>query len=168
MKNNYIIKNDIVYIELNRRDGTELFALIDKEDLSRLNGINLKWFADYNKKMNCFYCKTSDYKNKNNMVKYGNKMHRFILDYFGKLHIDHINHNTLDNRKCNLRIVTVQENMFNLSNVKGYFWDKTKNKYLAYIYLNKKRIYLGRYSTEVEARNAYINAKPMYHIIEKR
>lgn len=40
-------------------------------------------------------------------------LHRFILKAPRDLVVDHINHDTLDNRKANLRVITVQENSFN-------------------------------------------------------
>ena len=79
--------------------------------------------------------------------------------------IDHINGNPSDNRISNLRVVTPQENNFNFQKAKGYSWDKSRNKWIATIQLEKKHIYLGRYNTEEEARNAYLQAKLKYHII---
>ena len=77
--------------------------------------------------------------------------------------IDHINGIKLDNRVANLRITTIQGNQHNHTTAKGYYWDKQKKKYHASIGLNGKNIYLGLYDTEEEARQAYLDAKPIYH-----
>lgn len=79
--------------------------------------------------------------------------------------IDHINGIKDDNRICNLRSVTHQENMWNISNAKGYYYYKSRKKYRALIYKNSKCIHLGMYNSEQEARQAYLNAKEKYHII---
>ena len=79
--------------------------------------------------------------------------------------IDHINGNRHDNRICNLRNVTGQQNQWNRVTAKGYTWHKLANKWSAMIKLNNKSIYLGLYNTEQEARTAYLNAKEKYHII---
>ena len=79
--------------------------------------------------------------------------------------IDHINGITGDNRICNLRNVNHTQNQWNQTKAKGYCWHKEKNKWRAQISLNKKVIYLGLYTTEQEARQAYLNAKEKYHII---
>jgi hypothetical protein len=78
--------------------------------------------------------------------------------------IDHINRNKTDNRICNLRNLTNQQNAFNTP-AKGYYLCKTTNKWRAQIVLNQKHICLGRYNTEEEARNAYLKGKEKYHII---
>ena len=63
--------------------------------------------------------------------------------------VDHINHNTLDNRKANLRIVTKSQNQMNV-NYKGV--TKTKSgTYYAHIKINQKMINLGVYVFEEEA-----------------
>jgi hypothetical protein len=81
--------------------------------------------------------------------------------------IDHINRDRSDNRIKNLRSVTNQENQFNRKSVKGYCWDKTNNKWMSKIKKNGKTINLGRFNTEEEAKEAYLEAKKVYHIIKK-
>ena len=79
--------------------------------------------------------------------------------------IDHINNNSLDNRIENLRILTHQQNLYN-TNAKGYCWNKRDNTWVATIKLNYKNIHLGCFTEEEDARNAYLEAKKTYHIIE--
>jgi hypothetical protein len=64
-----------------------------------------------------------------------------------------------------LRSVTHQQNNWNRVNAKGYTIIKNSNKYRAEIRLNTKKIYLGSYNTEQEARSAYLAAKEIYHKI---
>ena len=79
---------------------------------------------------------------------------------------DHININTLDNRKRNLRIITdslsvINQNLRkdNIIGFKGVVMRKNKNdvKYYAQINFNKKWIYLGTYNTPEEAHEVYKN-----------
>jgi hypothetical protein len=79
--------------------------------------------------------------------------------------LDHINGIRNDNRIENLRSVTRQQNQWNRTTAKGYYWDKVKNKWRAELKLNRKKIYLGMFNTEEEARNAYLAAKQIYHVI---
>jgi hypothetical protein len=83
-----------------------------------------------------------------------------VVDY-----LDHKNCIRSDNRIKNLRSVTSQQNHFNNSVAKGYCFDKSKNKWLATIKLNGIQKNLGRFNTKKEARNAYLKAKKIYHII---
>ena len=79
--------------------------------------------------------------------------------------IDHIDRNPLNNNLNNLRIVTSQENNFN-TNSKGYRWNEKNKRYVSYIRHNRKLIYLGCYDNEEEARQAYLDGKAKYHIIQ--
>lgn len=101
-------------------------------------------------------------------------MHREILgtDQF----VDHINHNTLDNRKSNLRIVTKAQNMMN-SNFKGV--SPNGCKWYAHIKINQKMLNLGNYLDEEEALYArwyaeqvlfkeFAYPKPKPEILESR
>jgi hypothetical protein len=78
--------------------------------------------------------------------------------------IDHINRNRNDNRLCNLRNVTTQQNAFN-TNAKGIRKIKNKDTWTAQITINNKQIYLGSFKSEEEAQTAYLNAKKIYHKI---
>ncbi len=82
------------------------------------------------------------------------RLHRFIMNCPNDKVVDHINHNPLDNRKCNLRICSNQQNCMNQNkrsnNTNGYtgvLWDKAKNKWMARIKVNYKQIFLGYYDT---------------------
>jgi len=79
------------------------------------------------------------------------------------IELDHQNRIRNHNRIDNLRISNRSQQNENRSNIKGYSWDK--NKWRSQIIVDKKIIYLGRFKTEEEAKNAYIEAKKKYHII---
>ena len=78
--------------------------------------------------------------------------------------IDHIDHNKLNNAVENLRITTPQGNNQNKT-CKGYYYDKREGKFCSKIMLNRKHIHIGYYPTEPEARQAYLDAKQIYHLI---
>lgn len=84
--------------------------------------------------------------------------------------IDHINHNGLDNRKCNLRICTNQENICNCeipknnkSGCKGVYWAKDKQKWTVQVTINNKTKYIGRYTNLEDAIKARQEASKKYY-----
>ena len=100
------------------------------------------------------------------------KTHRIIamvyLDlniYDIKKEVDHIDGNKLNNNINNLRIVPHQQNMWNCTKAKGYRFHKRDNIWETGIRVNNKKIYIGRYNTEEEAKEAYLKAKEIYHKI---
>jgi hypothetical protein len=78
--------------------------------------------------------------------------------------IDHINRNPSDNSIKNLRVVTNQENCFN-RDVKGYYWDKRRCKFLARIHIDGTSKHIGYFEKEEDASAAYIKAKVILHKI---
>jgi hypothetical protein len=111
-----------------------------------------------------------------NQIRCNNKLllrHRIIAYTFLNLNIndltkqvDHVDCNRLNNNLTNLRIVTSAQNNWNRSTTKGYCFIKQTNKWRAQIILNNKTIYLGYFDTEEEARDAYLQAKNIHHIIQ--
>ncbi len=83
------------------------------------------------------------------------------------LEIDHINHDSLDNRRCNLRAVTKQINQRNRlkcqkykgircsSRFKGVIWDKHNRKWYAQMTTNRYKRNLGCFKEESDAAKAY-------------
>ena len=129
-----------------------------KERKMKLNGRGYKWFRfDVNKKKYCFSL--------HRIVYWLHNRDWDILDSSHHNSIDHINGIRGDNRIENLRNVTCQKNSFNRTKAKGYCWDKTRNKWKTAIKVNGKNINLGRFELEEDARQAYLDAKKIYHII---
>lgn len=79
-------------------------------------------------------------------------------------YLDHINRVRSDNRINNLRSVSNQQNQFNRIN-KGYSWHKPLNKWRSQIMINGKKLHLGYYDNEEDAKQSYLDAKLKYHII---
>jgi hypothetical protein len=87
-------------------------------------------------------------------------LHRLITDCPKNMEVDHINHNTLDNRKCNLRIVTRSQNNMNhglrKDNTSGVVGVRLHScgKWVARIFINGKEQHLGLFLTKEEAITA--------------
>ncbi len=90
-------------------------------------------------------------------------MHRFITNAEYLYVVDHINHNTLDNRKSNLRIVDEFINQIHKRTRKRGI-RKTRNgkKYQARIRCKNKEYHLGHFDTYEEAIDARKQAEIQY------
>jgi len=87
-----------------------------------------------------------------------------IIDIHSPYEIDHRDRNKKNNCVFNLRKLTNHQNKFNTS-AKGISWCKDRNKWEAKIQLNGKTIHLGRFKIEEEAKQAYLDAKKVYHTL---
>ena len=88
-------------------------------------------------------------------------LHRYIMNYNGDNYVDHINNNTLDNRKKNLRIVTAKQNNMNSSSRSnssskyiGVSYHNRNKKWQASIKIDNKSLYLGNFKNEEGAAKA--------------
>ena len=156
-KNEFIFYDDFIEIVLYDKKGEEVGrAIIDKDDYNIVK--DYKWSCNS-------YGYAVAHKNRNKMI----SLHRLIMNDYESEVIDHINGNTFDNRKCNLRKATSQQNSFNINNSgqgnnnrKGVSYRKDRGKWRAYITLNDKQIALGLFNTEEEAIKAREEAEIKY------
>ncbi|HCI29573.1 MAG TPA: hypothetical protein DE117_05295 [Fervidobacterium sp.] len=140
---------------------------IDKEDEHLLK--EFKW---YKEKQQSGYYFMATYKQKNG-IKIKIKLHRLIAGatkiidgvvYNSGLLVDHIDRNTLNNTKSNLRMCTRSQNAMNSkvgrdnsSGYKGVSWKKDKQKWKAYLNINGKQVHLGYYDNIEDAVLSRIN-----------
>lgn len=96
-------------------------------------------------------------------------LHRIIAGCTdGKIHIDHIDRDRLNNRSSNLRFATISENQRNTaltkrnsSGFKGV--SRFEDIWQAAIRVNNEQIYLGHFKTKETAALAYDKAVKKYH-----
>jgi hypothetical protein len=137
-----------------------MYALVDDEDYERVG--QFKWFA---MKTGRDYIYAIRSKGKGTVC-----MHRFIMNTPKDMQTDHINGDTLDNRRSNLRICTKGENLQNQrvrrdnkSGYKGVVFLKSANMYRAQIKKNGKVFYFGQFKEPREAAVAYNDAAKKLH-----
>lgn len=97
-------------------------------------------------------------------------MQKHILSPKNGLQADHINGDTLDNRRENLRVCKPSENYKNrklnsnnVSGFKGVRWHKNAKKWIVSIMNNGKQIHLGYFTNNLEASEAYKKAELHYY-----
>lgn len=97
-------------------------------------------------------------------------LYREIMKARKGRYVDHINGDTLDNQKVNLRVCTPSENQANsygnwnrISKYKGVYPSQTPGKWISFITKRGKRYFLGTYRNEEAAARIYdIKAKELY------
>lgn len=132
------------YIINSKKYGRKI-VLLDEEDYNKIINSNIKLHLKYDKTINNFYVQFHfldlSRKDKRGTI----SLHRWVMGNPIGLQIDHINRNTLDNRKSNLRIVTCQENSRNKGNyknnksgIKNIYYCSTFDRWIVELKYNKR------------------------------
>lgn len=140
-------------IKLKGKLGKRLETLVDDEDYTKL--ILHNWYV------NKGYAISVDSKKNGGKI---TKLHRKILGITDpKKIVDHIDGNTLNNQKHNLRIVDYRGNNLNkkcrpnMCGFRGVYLKRNRKKYEANIMIDKKFIYLGTYAKIEDAIKARLD-----------
>lgn len=153
--NEYVENGETTIIIMRDMDWNAYECLIDTEDMEFALTCG-RWHIA--KRNNDIYA----------TVRIGKKdqyLHRLIMDCPKGMLVDHINGNTLDCRKSNLRIVTAEQNRQNQhvlnkrnhSGYRGVSWCKIHKKWRAVIKVNRKQIG-NKYFDDKEQAHQYVVA----------
>lgn len=158
-KNRYKTFKDYAIVYLDRRDKEPLETTIDLEDLEKVLNYKYKWGAGLAKHTGTYYATATIYLGYNDgKPKYTTiHLNSFIMDCPKGMEVDHIDHNTLNNRKENLRVITVTNNhthriRANKNNSTGYrnvsFFE---GKYIVQLQIDGRNRKIGSFNTLEEA-----------------
>lgn len=96
-------------------------------------------------------------------------LHRFLMNPKNNMVVDHIDGDTMNNRKSNLRVCETKENLRNskhrinnTSGYKGVTWFKPTKKWMAHIMVDYKHKTLGYFENIEDAIEARKNAEEKY------
>jgi len=147
----------------------EQIAIVDDVDYEYVS--QFKWYA-MKTKSGYYACRTFN----ENGIRHTELLHRVILaSLLGRLlekgeECDHVNGNTLDNTRNNLRLASHSQNTRNrktnansTTGIKGVWWNKKDMKWQAGITVDGKLHYLGRFSNVEDAKKAYEQASKKFH-----
>lgn len=153
-KNDWVIKDDVVLIDVSTPSHKDKWAKIDLEDFKKvlLRVKKTKWLLHDSAPGETWGKYVFDSSRKT-------RLHRLVSGVNGSEVVDHINGDTLDNRKINLRILTRAENNMNMrrrkDNTSGYTGViKKEGRWQASIQKEGDVLHLGIYDTFQEARAA--------------
>lgn len=156
-ENKIVFAGDLVYIYLSGKNAHGRVAITDIDSYHKCNIGSYNWYVD-----SYGYAITWDSLEKKTLA-----MHRLVSGNNTKNHTDHIERNKkdyqLDNRRCNLRICTNQENQYNttlrVDNKTGYRCvTDFKGQFRCMIKVNQVKQFFGCYDKPEMAALAHNEA----------
>lgn len=114
--NTYRFDGDIGYFDIVNRKGELFTVTVDADILERLIEFNQTWHVWWNKNSQSYYVRAIIYLESNNGKSIEDTVYlqRWITNTIHTLqYVDHKNHDTLDNRRQNLRVSGVPDNSSN-------------------------------------------------------
>lgn len=172
-ENNIIIKDNHAEIIIKKEDKV-FICLFDIEDIEKIN--YMRWNLHRRSEDEYYYVVGAE-RNELKEKRIKRLFHRLVMNCPDDMVVDHINHNTLDNRKCNLRVCTRQQNTenrksCNITNVNsGYrnvYWCKDRNKWRVRVMQKGKSYHAGFFVNIEDAIKVAEEMRNKYFIIEDK
>lgn len=166
MKYPYEIHGDTAVVFLKRK-GEAVEVLIDASDIPLMKEHSSWYVSNFNGKL---YAKGNAKIVNKTVVLPETLLHRWIMKPPKNKVVDHINGNTLDNRRSNLRVVTRSENSqnrlgpstHNKSGYRGVYKHSQVDKWVVQIIKNRKKIYTKLFDSLDDAVEDSIRARDKY------
>lgn len=142
-------------IELRRKQGPSLFALVDDADVPLVSAH--RWHA----LVSPYTVYAMRHVHRAAGVRTKQYLHTFLT---GWSYVDHVDHNGLNNQRFNLRESSAHTNQANArsrtgsSQFKGVFWNSRDGRWQASVKVNRVNRYLGSFVSEEDAARAYDGA----------
>lgn len=175
IKNRYKIIDDCTtIIYLKNRNGDIFESCLDTEDLNKLSAYNYSFYPNWDAAVQNYYARATTYlgKGENGKYKYGAVfIHRIVTGVEDGYYVDHIDHNTLNNKKENLKITDMEVNTknrlgANKNNKTGHrnvCYVTSKGVYRVQLQVNGKHTFFGDYTDLEEAVECAKNARKLYY-----
>lgn len=166
MKNRYTIEGDIITMYITMRNGDKFETYFDLEDFDKIDKSNLSWHMKYAQNTKSYYIRATandgyseDGKRKQRPI----YLHKLIMDAdFSKgEQVDHLDHDTLNNRKYNLKIKDNTRNATNrhganrnsTTGVRNVFWSSGDQRYVVQLQVEGRNKRFGSFKNLDEAAN---------------
>lgn len=156
-------RDGIAVLEIVQRNGERHEFVFDADDIEKVARVRSAWCILRSAKIP--YAATMMKSAEHPQTRRCLLLHRLLMDDPIGMCVDHLNRNTYDNRKQNLRIVTKAENTQNsahsrgLTGIRNVSFNKPLGKFVVYVTANRRTHFIGAFRTADEAANAAREAR---------
>lgn len=156
MKNQVEVRGSTAAIKIIRRGCLVLETLVDVSDLPAIDAAFSSVSAHFCPRSENFYAIGYAWRSGSDVQE---RLSRFLMAAPREMVVDHINHDTMDNTRSNLRIVDVSANALNRKGPRagskagyiGVSWCEVKQRWQAERRIAGVRYYLGQFRDKAEA-----------------
>lgn len=139
--------------------------MIDINDLELVKSMPFTWYVKQGGNRGGLYVAANIYDESGKRTTV--RLHQWIMNPSKGMVVDHINHDTLDNRRENLRVVTTSQNQLNRgkgnkgnrTKIQGVSFRKDIQKYRVRVYKDRRLIYSKHFNSLEEAKRKAVKVR---------